>query len=115
MANPKHTLLILDRLEALGFDNAAFQALHHFREGARPTTIARHRAYCQKTARFEDGSENERTQRRLKLVLTAYVLGGFSNPAAFVGLAEAAFAEIPTAWRAAEANKNSNDAGDRES
>src|SRR5262245_48281968 len=97
MADPKDTLIILDRLEALGFDNAAFQALHHFREGARPTTIARHRAYCEKTARFEEVSENERTQRRLKLVLVAYVLGGFSTRAALAGLAEAAFAEIPTA------------------
>jgi hypothetical protein len=82
MADPKDTLIVLDRLEALGFDDKAFQALHHFRQGGRSTTIARHRAYCEKTRQFDDGSENERTQTRLKSVLAAYVQGGFTSPAA---------------------------------
>jgi hypothetical protein len=97
MADPRDTLIVLDRLQELGFDDEAFQALHHFREGARPTTIGRHRAYCEKTTKFDEGGENERTQRRLKLVLVAYVLGSFASPAAFKGLADAAFASIPTA------------------
>lgn len=99
MAEPTNTLLLLDRLESLGFDDAAFAALHHFRNAGRNARISGHRRYCEKTRRFEHDGENCRVQRRLKLVLAAYVLGGFESgqSAVFRALADAAFAEIPTA------------------
>jgi hypothetical protein len=110
MAKPSDSLIVLDRLEQLGFNDKAFAALHHFREGGRRTTIARHRAYCEKTESFDDAGENERTQRRLKLVLAGYLLGGFSsgNQRVFISLAEAAFAEVPTLAAAQRAPRSAN-------
>lgn len=96
MADPKTTILLLDKLQALGFNNEAFSALHHFKEKGRADTIAQHRAYCGKTESFQDGDANARVQERLKLVLSAYLLGGFTSgkPEIFRCLAEAAYAEI---------------------
>jgi hypothetical protein len=98
MRDPKDTLLLLDRLESLGFDDDAFAALHHFRNAGRADKIASHRRYCEKTDRFGADGENERVQRRLRLVLSAYLLAGFESGRSdvFRALAEAAFAEVST-------------------
>ena len=96
MVDPKTTILFLDKLEELGFHNDAFSALHHFRERGRADTIAEHRAHCIERDNFQDGSVDARIQQRLKLVLTAYELGGFQSGKAkvFRCLAEAAYNEI---------------------
>jgi hypothetical protein len=96
MVDPKTTILLLDKLEELGFHNEAFAAIHHFKEKGRADTIAEHRAYCIEKDSFQDGRANARIQQRLKLVLTAYQLGGFQSGKAevFRCLAEAAYNEI---------------------
>jgi hypothetical protein len=96
MADPKTTILLLDKLQELGFNNDAFASLHHFKEKGRADTMASHRAYCEKTGTFQDDSANARVQQRLQLVLSAYLLGGFKSgkPAVFRCLAEAAYDEI---------------------
>ena len=96
MVDPKATVLLLDKLEELGFNNDAFSALYHFKERGRADTIAEHRAYCIETDSFQDGSVNARVQQRLKLVLSAYQLGGFQSgkPEVFRCLAEAAYKEV---------------------
>jgi hypothetical protein len=96
VVDPNTTILLLDKLEELGFNNDAFAALHHFKEKGRADTIAEHRAYCIETDSFQDGSANARVQQRLKLVLAAYQLGGFQSSRAevFRCLAEAAYSEI---------------------
>jgi hypothetical protein len=101
MTDPKTTILLLDKLEELGFSNDAFSALHHFKEKGRADTIAEHRAYCIETDSFQDGSANARIQQRLKLVLNAYQLGGFQSGKAevFRCLAEAAYSEITSKHR----------------
>jgi lipopolysaccharide biosynthesis regulator YciM len=100
--NPQDTWNLLDELESLGFDDSAFALLHHFRERGESHAIAAHRRYCEKTAEFRADLNNERTQRRLELVLRVYKGAGFRSHshAVFRGLAEAAFAEIPT-WQQA--------------
>ena len=96
MKNPKDTLILLDRLEPLGFDDSAFSALHHYRERGADAKIIDHRRYCEKTDLFQERGTNEIVQDRLKLVLSAYLLGGFKNndPKIFTHLAEAAYLEI---------------------
>ncbi len=96
MLDPKATVLLLDELEDLGFNNEAFAALYHFKEKGRADTIAEHRAYCMEQTGFEDGSLDARVQQRLSLVLNAYKLGGFQSRKAdvFRCLAEAAHKEI---------------------
>ena len=96
MKSPEDTLMLLDRLESLGFDDNAFSVLHHFREQGRDAKIAGHRRYCEKTDSFKVGETNELVQDRLKLVLSAFLLGGFkkSDPKIFAHLAEAAYLEI---------------------
>ena len=96
MADPKDTLLLLDRLEELGFDDLAFAKLHHFRERDSDAGIVAHRAYCEKTTTFQDDGTNAKVQERLRLVLSAYVLAGFTSnsPLLFVHLAEAAYIDI---------------------
>ena len=96
MKSPKDTLVLLDRLESLGFDDAAFSTLHHYRERGDDAKIAGHRRYCEKTGAFKEGETNELVQDRLRLVLSAFLLGGFSkkDPKIFAHLAEAAYLEI---------------------
>ena len=96
MTKPSITIILLDELESLGFDNTAFSALHHFREKGRRETIKSHRKYCENTRQFKENDNNLQVQRRLRLVLNAYVLGGFESqyPEVFLGLAEAAYKEI---------------------
>jgi hypothetical protein len=95
MVDTNTTILLLDELEELGFNNDAFAALHHFKEKGRADNIAEYRAFCIETDSFQDGSANARIQQRLKLVLTAYQLGGFQSgkPEVFRCLAEAAYNE----------------------
>jgi hypothetical protein len=97
--DPTATLQLLDALEALGFTDEAFSKLHHFSLVGRNATIARHRAYCEKTSSFAADGANELVQCRLRLVLDSYRRGGFSSgrSAVFVALAEAAFHEMPSA------------------
>jgi len=57
MKNPKDTLMLLDRLESLGFDDNAFSVLHHFREQGREAKIAGHRSHCEKTGSFKEGKK----------------------------------------------------------
>ena len=97
MTDPNDTLLLIDRLEALGFNNQAVAQLHHFQERDSDAGIPAHRAYCEKTTLFQEGGTNAKVQARLKLVLYAYLLGGFtsSSTEVFIHLAEAAYIEIP--------------------
>ena len=96
MKKPKDTLLLLDRLESLGFTDSAFALLHHFRSKGRDEPISKHRSHCEITNEFQDDGNNEKVQLRLKLVLSAYLLGGFkkTDPKIFECLAEAAYLEI---------------------
>jgi hypothetical protein len=93
--DPKRTIELLNKLGRLGFNDQAFERLHHMGLGE---TIARHRDYCERTHRFLLDSNNARTQERLELVLDAYRCAGFKSGKheVFVALAKAARAEIPT-------------------
>src|SRR5262245_48437440 len=93
------TLELLDQLQALGLDDAAFARLHHHREIQKDETIASFLNYCKGKPDLEfipDGN-NERVHRRLKLVLNAYTSAGFQSgsPSVFGHLADAAYAELP--------------------
>ena len=100
----RQTVLILEKLVRLGFDDDAFWRLHHFREPTekRPNsvheTIEKHLKYCAAGKVFESGGENERVYKRLKFVWKVYTDVGFpaQEKIAFVALAEAAFHAIPT-------------------
>jgi len=63
--DPKVTIDILDKLQAYGFTNSHFSALHHFVRDS----IGRHLAYCKKTAKFAAYGTNPLVQLRLKFVL----------------------------------------------
>ena len=95
--HPKRSLELLDQLKSLGFTDAAFAQLHHFRLKGRRDHISAHRKYCEKITSFQGDGENERVQLRLELVLHAYRSSGFTShdPRVFVALADAAFHEIP--------------------
>jgi hypothetical protein len=95
--DPKHSLALLDELEALGFDDEAFGRLHHYRAKERMARIQAHREYCARIEAFHEDGENERVQRRLERVLRAYRAGGFESRSApiFVALADAAYHDLP--------------------
>ena len=95
--NPKKSLELLDNLVALGFTDSAFARLHHFRLKGRRARISGHRKYCKRIESFHGDGQNERVQRRLKLVLSAYRRGGFhsADQRVFEALADASFYEIP--------------------
>jgi hypothetical protein len=80
----------------MGFDDNAFSLLHHFREQGKQETIESHVLYCTNTKAFHDGKENHKVQRRLRLVLNAYICGGFESQdkEVFKALANAAYFEI---------------------
>jgi hypothetical protein len=59
---------LLDELVSYGFDNAAFQRLHH---RGKATTINMHRKYAEKVE-FKPNDTNEMVERRLAFVLKAY-------------------------------------------
>jgi uracil-DNA glycosylase len=90
--DPKRTLPLLDELQKLGFDDEAFWRLHHFRHRKRET-IARFRAYCEKSSAFLPDGANERVHRRLAFVLETYRQPG--NTKNLIMLADAAFDKIP--------------------
>lgn len=96
MASASDTIIILDALQVKGFNDEAFSCLHHSQEAGRDDSIAAHRRYCEKTQSFAEGSNNHKVQERLALVLRSYVLGVYNSgePAVFIALAKAAYAEI---------------------
>jgi hypothetical protein len=90
--DPKHTIVLLDRLVALGFSNEAFPNLHHLRD-----TIHGFRRWCLQKSRFAPGKNNERVHLRL-----AYVLKEFAKrdrlsrqTQVFTELAQQAMKTIP--------------------
>lgn len=100
MLSPKDTIFILERLVPLGFTDEAFSLLHHFSDNKSSSslnTIAAHKAYCETIKDFQSDGANEKVLRRLKLVLSAYLLGGFCSGHSdiFIALAEASRIEIP--------------------
>jgi hypothetical protein len=99
--NARDTLELLDRLEQLGFDDNAFALLHFHREDGKSETITRHRRYCAGCNELKADGNNARVQQRLRLVLRACELAGFSShrPDVFELLAQAAYAEIPPTGR----------------
>lgn len=101
--SPQSTVELLGALTALGFSDEAFAQLHHFRLKRRKASISGHLRYCGKITSFQSGGENERVQRRLDLVLNAYQAGGFrsKDSRVFIGLADAAFHELPPLTAAA--------------
>ena len=98
--DPAKTLKLLIELETMGFSNRAFSIVHHSRE---PQTIKTHRTYCESHihsgSHFEKGTggTNALVQRRLEIVLNAYLAGRFTckSSALFEYLANAALLEIP--------------------
>jgi hypothetical protein len=98
MTATQRTLDLLTALEKLGFEDSAFATLHHFRS-TRGTedTIEAHRKYCESHLSLRQDGTNEKVQRRLALVLDAYLGGGFKSgrKEIFLALAEAAVLEIP--------------------
>ncbi len=89
---PTNTIVLLDRLETLGFTDEFFNIVHHF-DGE---TIDSHKKYCSDhTGVFKSGGTNEQVQHRLHIVLNSYVSGGFTNPEVFRYLAHASVVEIP--------------------
>jgi hypothetical protein len=97
--HPRETLSLLGELESIGFTDEAFRLLHHFRRRTNNhrLTIAAFRSYCEKTSAFRPDHNNERVQRRLRMVFDNYRQAGFGLGQAdkFKSLAEAAFLEIP--------------------
>ena len=93
--DPQDTIELLNALVPLGFDDCAFQVLHHFHGGA---AIAGHLEYCQNVqTHFREGGNNAQVQHRLEIVLAAYEGGGFDShsPEVFRHLAEAGVVEVP--------------------
>jgi methylglyoxal synthase len=97
MTSTRRSLELLDELEQLGFDDAAFGLLHHFRATRdHMDTMARHRQYCREHESFRAGDTNEKVQKRLELVVNAYRAGPFNRGGpVFALLAEAAVCEVP--------------------
>jgi hypothetical protein len=92
MNKPTITIVLLDRLEELGFTNEFFDIVHHF----NGESIESHRKYCANhTGVFKAGGTNEQVQKRLHIILNSYVSGGFTNPDVFRYLAHASVVEIP--------------------
>ena len=68
----QHTLELLDELERLGFDEAAFAALHFKIEG---NSLEKHREYCKHKVQNSDGLLSRHdcgTQERLEIVLNTF-------------------------------------------
>lgn len=94
---PRKSIDLLTSLESLGFTDEAFSRLHHFRLKNKHESIENHRNYCNSRSSFKRDGENERTQRRLEMVLNAYLGGGFKSgkSSVFIALADSAFYELP--------------------
>lgn len=92
MTQPLITLDLLDKLVELGFTDEFFDIVHNF----EAETIEHHRNYCLNyDGPFQSGGINEQTQKRLRIVLDAFVAGGFENKETFRFLAHAAAKEVP--------------------
>jgi hypothetical protein len=95
--DPARTLDLLARLEAMGFTDQAFRAIHHF---SQPTTIAAHKRYCEDLAE-EKGTfgtnTNRLVQRRLEVILCMCQAAGIEqpSPAQFEHLAQVALLSYP--------------------
>lgn len=96
MEHPQQTVELLDKLVSLGFNDAAFWRIHHWREDGKCESIKHHADYCRGKSYFKTDT-NRLVQRRLKLILDAYQKGGFTSrrQEVFSYLAEAAYAELP--------------------
>ena len=90
--DPKQSLLLLDKLNNLGFKNEDFRRLHHLRD-----SISSFRRYCHKIGFFKVNESNYLLHRRLEFVLAAYHSQeeGKAIAQLFSLLAERSFAEIP--------------------
>ena len=97
----EHTFELLNELCLLGFDDAAYGALHHFREiRKRRDTMAEHKAYlidrvC--TGFLQRNKGNHEVQLRLELVLKNFNTRGLKAdaPEVFLQLANEAYQVIP--------------------
>lgn len=93
------TLKLLDKLQDLGFNDAAFARLHHKRLKRQysPHKIEPFRTYLEQHERFMPNSENELVHKRLAFILKRYRDEGFppGKTDEFVALAEVSFIEIP--------------------
>lgn len=92
MADPIATVHLLEHLVKLGFKNEHFYLVHHFER----ESIKSHCKYCEEhPGQFEPDGTNEKLQRRLRIILNAYVFGGFTSKSVFKALAQASVAEVP--------------------
>jgi hypothetical protein len=90
------TIELLNKLEELGFTDAAFSKVHHHREKGEERTIRRFRSYIGRpTDSFQEGSNNALVHCQLEIIWKAYQGGGFKSKSSsiFVALAEAAYLE----------------------
>jgi hypothetical protein len=96
-SEPARSVALLNELVRLGLSDEAFGIIHHFGSKER---ISAHLRYCTELAesrgRFS-AKTNQDTQRRMEIVLRAYLAGGFrtADGRIFVALAQAALVEIP--------------------
>ena len=94
--NPSDTISLIRQLQKLGFGDAAFCRLHHFRDN-RPETIDNFITYCAKIGTFQRNGSNSRVHDRLEWVLSHCGPTSLADrdPMEFVKLAEASVREIP--------------------
>jgi hypothetical protein len=91
------TITFLNKLVAMGFDENAFQRLHHMgshsTEYTSKTSIKNHIDYCAKGASFQQGSTNEDVFLRLRFVYNTYTAMNIANDnlRVFRALADAAY------------------------
>lgn len=96
-SDPARSIALLNELVRLGLTDEAFGLIHHFGIKER---IAAHLRYCSELAasggRFT-AKTNQDSQRRMEIVLRAYLAGGFQSPDSrvFAAIAQAALLELP--------------------
>jgi hypothetical protein len=92
------TLKLLAELKAMGFPDAAFSTLHHYRLKGVDAKINEFADYITRPTRsFLDEGNNALVHRRLEIVRDAYRGGRFESGLAgvLVALAEDAYLEVP--------------------
>lgn len=95
--DPARSVALMNELVRLGLTDEAFGLIHHF--GAKEKLSA-HLRYCAELAasggKFS-AKTNQDTQRRMEIVLRAYLASGFQSADGriFVAIAQAALVEIP--------------------
>lgn len=94
--DPQYTKDLLQLLLKYGFTDAAFSIMHPD-HGSGGGQIDAHLKHCNNVSSFPNDSPNARVQRRLEIILKAFLGGGFSvgNEAIFISLAKASVAQIP--------------------